>query len=240
MTNIFLPRVRISRRAVLPAMAMLIWLAVAVASWAQESTATPQTDGAAVVQPTPAGTGGMNFFSLLTRGGFLMWPLLALSIFVVALAIERLIALRKERILPGKLVYELSRQADAPGGFDPRQAFRLCQTFPSSAARILRSMLLKVGRPQGEIEHAVGEAVQREANRLQSAVSWLGLAAAVAPLIGLLGTVWGITQAFFDYAQYSTSQNRTSAASPGNLHGVGHHAGRFVHRDPGCGIGPLF
>ncbi len=79
-------------------------------------------------------------------------------------------------------------------------------------------MLVKVGRPQVEIENAVSEATQREATRLMQMTSWLSLAAAVAPLIGLLGTVWGITQAFYDttqLAELNAGQNRGVALANG-------------------------
>ena len=52
-------------------------------------------------------------------------------------------------------------------------------------------MLLKVGRPHSEVEHTVAEASEREAERFYANVRWLNLAAGVAPLLGLLGTVWG-------------------------------------------------
>ena len=48
-----------------------------------------------------------------------------------------------------------------PGGLDPREAYKLCQKYPSSASYIIRSMLTRVGRPQTEIENAVNEASQR-------------------------------------------------------------------------------
>ena len=188
-----------------------------VAAWQESVPPAATADAPATATAPDAGASrpAMSFFELLTRGGFLMWPLLALSILGVTLTLERAIALRKERILPQKFIREISRQAELPGGFDPRVAYRLCQTLPCSASRILRAMLLKTGRPQGEIEHAINEAVQREANRLQAPVSWLGLTAAVAPLIGLLGTVWGITEAFFQFTQIPNSQNPGAALATG-------------------------
>ena len=57
-------------------------------------------------------------------------------------------------------------------------------------------MLLKVGRPHSEVEHTVAEASDREASRLYKNVGWLVLAAAVTPLLGLFGTVWGMILAF--------------------------------------------
>ena len=68
------------------------------------------------------------------------------------------------------------------------------------------------------MESAVAEASQREATRLTQMVSWLSLAAAIAPLIGLLGTVWGITQAFYDTTQLAdlgAGQNRGVALANG-------------------------
>lgn len=161
---------------------------------------------------------GINFLSLLTQGGWFMIPLLMLSIGVVTISIERALALRRDRVLPHQLIDELSLLSQEQGGLDPRRAYQACQRFPSSAAYVLRSMLVKVGRPQLEIENAVSEATQREATRLTQMTSWLSLAAAVAPLIGLLGTVWGITQAFYDttqLAELNAGQNRGVALANG-------------------------
>ncbi len=154
---------------------------------------------------------GLSFLQLLTRGGWFMIPLGLLSIFVVAIGVERFIALRREKLFPQELVHNLAVLSQNQGGLDPRQAYQICQRFPSSAAYVIRSMLTRVGRPQLEIENAVNEASQREAARLSHLGSWLTLAAAIAPLIGLLGTVWGITQAFYDTTQLVAGQNRAEA-----------------------------
>ncbi len=158
---------------------------------------------------------GLNLLNLLSRGGWFMVPLGILSVVVVALAIERSLALREEKILPRGLVRELGNLSRQEEGFDPRLAFRACQVYPSAAARVLRAMLLKAGRPQAEVEYAVSEASQREAARLQGTVSWLTLIAAVAPLIGLLGTVWGMIQAFYDTTQMVAGQNKAEVLAQG-------------------------
>ena len=161
---------------------------------------------------------GINFLSLLTQGGWFMIPLMLLSIMVLTIGIERFLALRREKVFPAELIDQLSSLSQSQGGLDPRRAYQACQQFPSSAAYILRSMLVKVGRPQLEMESAVAEASQREATRLTQMTSWLSLAAAIAPLIGLLGTVWGITQAFYDttqLAEIGAGQNRGVALANG-------------------------
>ncbi len=158
---------------------------------------------------------GINFLTLLTRGGWFMLPLLVLSILVVTIGVERFLALRREKIFPPELVDQISMLSAQKGGLDPRRVYQLCQINPSSATYVLRTMLMKVGRPQSEMENAVSEAAQREATRLSRMTSWLTLAAAIAPLIGLLGTVWGITQAFYDTTQLVVGQNRAEALAQG-------------------------
>ena len=158
---------------------------------------------------------GLNFLSLMMRGGWFMIPLALLSVLVIALAIERSLALRQERMLPRRLVDELGHIAADENGFNPRRAYKACQTYPSAASRVIQAMLLKAGRPQPEIENAVSECAQREANKLHNVVSWLTLAAAVAPLIGLLGTVWGITQAFYETTQMGPGEDKSTVLAQG-------------------------
>ncbi len=138
----------------------------------------------------------INLLKLLWDGGVLMLPIVAMSLIVVTFAIERGMALRRSRLLPEPLVSGLSNLSRSPGGFDPRKAYRLCQQHPSAAGAVIRAMLLKVGRPHSEVEHAVSEASDREAGRLFANVRWITLAAAVSPLLGLFGTVWGMIVAF--------------------------------------------
>ena len=158
---------------------------------------------------------GLSFLNLLYRGGWFMIPLAILSLAVVAIGIERWLALRKEKLFPARLVSQLARISQLEGGLDPRNAYQVCQKFPSSAAYVLRAVLTRVGRPQAEIEGCLSESTQREATRLNQIGSWLTLAAAIAPLIGLLGTVWGITQAFYDTTQLVEGQNRAEALAQG-------------------------
>ena len=165
--------------------------------------------------PYRQGGKGLSFLQLLSRGGWFMVPLGLLSIAVVTIGVERFLSLRRNKLFPHDLVHNLALLSQSPGGLDPREVYKLCQKYPSSASYIIRSMLTRVGRPQTEIENAVNEASQREVSRLSHLGSWLTLVAAVAPLIGLLGTVWGITQAFYDTTQLVAGQNRAEALAQG-------------------------
>ncbi len=157
----------------------------------------------------------LNLLTLLFQGGWLMLPLALMAVLLVMLVIERMFALRRARIIPADLVEELGDLGAVPGVLDPRRAYRLCQEHPSPAATAIRTMLLKIGRPQTEIEHAVAETNEREADRLYASVRWLNLMTAVAPLIGLLGTVWGMIWAFYETTQMAPGTNKAEHLAEG-------------------------
>lgn len=165
--------------------------------------------------PPPEKPPGLNLFSLLMAGGWLMTPIYIMSILVVAFAIERALGLRRSKVMPAELVDGLGQLASSPGGFDPRKAYRLCQQFPSATSNVIRSMLLKVGRPHSEVEHTVAEASSREASRLYKNVGWLTLAAAVTPLMGLFGTVWGMIVAFHKTSSMVAGTNKAEQLAEG-------------------------
>lgn len=157
----------------------------------------PAAAAAPASAPAPAAPSKeINVFELAAQGGIFMYPIYVLSLIAVGVSIERWIGLRHERVLPTRLVAALGQLGGSKTGFDPRRAYRICQEYPSAAATVIKSMLLKVGRPHSEVEHAVQEASEREANRIYGNIRWLNLCATVAPLIGLLGTVQGMIVAF--------------------------------------------
>ncbi len=206
----------------LAALTWAVWLAFAYPALAQPAQPEPSVasesqpaEPAASESPRVRDEGGLSFFSLMLKGGWFMVPIGLLSLLVITIAIERSLALRRQHVLPEGLVQELGQLAGAQGTFDPREAYRICQRFPSAASSVVRAMLLKVGRPHSEVEHSVAEASEREAARLYSNVRWLNLAAAVAPLLGLLGTVWGMIDAFHRTTQLMPGQNKADELATG-------------------------
>jgi biopolymer transport protein ExbB len=161
------------------------------------------------------GLGGMNFLNLLLDGGALMIPIGLMSLLVVAVGVERAFALRSSKVFPRRLRREIWRASDDEISMAPSELFRTAELFPSSAARVLKDLLAKVGRPIPEAESCINESVQREADRLYSNVRWLNLAAAVTPLIGLLGTVWGMILAFYNTTQLTSGSNRVESLAEG-------------------------
>ena len=157
----------------------------------------------------------LTLLELYFAGGLLMYPITALSFIALLFAVERAFALRRRRILPRQLVEELGLMAAQSGGMDPRRAYRMCQQYPSVTSNVIRAMLLKVGRPHSELEHAATEASDREATRLYGNVRPISLAVTVAPLLGLLGTVQGMIMAFYDTAYAPVGVNKATHLAEG-------------------------
>ncbi len=157
----------------------------------------------------------LNFLTLLINGGALMIPIALMSLLVVAVALERWIALRRSRLFPGGLRREIRRASESHESLPMQVLFQASQRYPSSAARILQDLLQKAGRPIPEAEQAIVESTQREADALFANVRWLTLAAAVTPLLGLLGTVWGMIIAFYNTTQLGAGTNKAEFLAEG-------------------------
>lgn len=157
----------------------------------------------------------INALDLYFEGGVFMYPITALCFVGVLYSIERWIGLRRARVMPRGLIRDLGVLASLKNGFDPRQAYRICQQYPSAAANVIRAMLLKVGRPHSEVEQTVKEACNREAEKLYRNVRWLNLCSSVAPLLGLLGTIQGMILAFHQTTQLAPGANKATELAHG-------------------------
>jgi biopolymer transport protein ExbB len=156
----------------------------------------------------------IDFFTLMIKGGVFMIPIGFVSLTVVTFVFDRWIGLRSGKMLPWSLRRSLL-QATRQGELDPREVYRICGESSSVAAKIFRVMVLKTGRPMPEMQAATSEATQRELDRAYNNVRWLNLSAGIAPLLGLLGTVWGLIRAFHDTTNLTAGQNRADYLAVG-------------------------
>lgn len=172
-------------------------------------------DDAAPTDAVEAEPTGVDLLSLIARGGGFMIPIGLMSVLVVTLAVERLVSLRTSKILPEALVRRLGELAESDRRFDPQEALKVCRERHSPAARVFGAMLMRTGQPLGEIERTGHETAQREADALAGPVRWLNLAAAATPLMGLLGTVWGMIKAFHESTTLTPDRSRSEQLSEG-------------------------
>ena len=100
---------------------------------------TAPTDGNALdapaepTAPAPQVVEGIKFIELMISGGWFMVPIVFMSLLMVVFSIERFIALRRDRLMPQDLVTQLGELGSGQGGFDPRQAYRVCKQYPCAA-----------------------------------------------------------------------------------------------------------
>lgn len=173
-------------------------------------------------QATPAapqreeiGTQQMLELMVDQNSRWLMLPIAVFALIALVFGVERVIAIRRGKILPSELRAALGEASRSSGGLDPRKAYKICQQYPSTASNVMRAALLKVGRPHAEVEHTVKDASEREADKLYANVRPLNLAAGVSPLLGLLGTVFGMIQAFAQTASGAVATNKAEQLAEG-------------------------
>lgn len=130
---------------------------------------------------------------LISRGGWVMYPLLFCSLAAVGLALERLWALRRRRVLPPRFLAAVG-EVIAAGRHE--EAAMLCQGGAHGAGRLALVALKMAGQPRALFKDALEEAGRREAQALRLHLDALHLVASVSPLLGLLGTVSGMIRAF--------------------------------------------
>lgn len=156
---------------------------------------------------------GIDFFDLLVRGGIFMIPIALTSLLVATFAFDRLIGLRRSKLMPSRIA-SLLRGVTKLGTINPLEVFKLCQG-DSALEHVVQTAVVRAGRPQGEIQTAVSESIQRQVDRAYANVRWLNLGAGIAPLLGLLGTVWGLIRAFHDTTKLTAGQNRADFLAVG-------------------------
>jgi biopolymer transport protein ExbB len=143
-------------------------------------------------------------FQLLFLGGWAMYPILLLSILAVAIAFERYRALKRAEGDPETLTRSV---ADYVHNGDLAGAAAYCRAQNTPEARIIQRGLDRLGRPIGEIKEAVNEAGRRETYALEKRMDLLASVAAIAPMLGFLGTVTGMITAFRQIQTYEGAVN---------------------------------
>ncbi|MFY9975387.1 MAG: MotA/TolQ/ExbB proton channel family protein [Chromatiaceae bacterium] len=130
---------------------------------------------------------------LMQAGGWLMWPIAACSVIAAAIVVERGWTLRRSRIMPDKLVtgiWQLYRQ----GQLTDERVDEIREASP--LGRMLAAGLANRNHSREVMKEAIGDAGRHVVAQLGRYLNTLGTIASVAPLLGLLGTVFGMIDIF--------------------------------------------
>ena len=132
-------------------------------------------------------------WELIQKGGIVMYPIILLSVIALAVFLERLISLRKEKYVP-KAFYE--QLVSLLKKRNINEAVEVCKANKSALARISETIITNTDLPLSRLLEVAEESGRSEASKLDKFLPSLQTIVAIAPLLGLLGTVLGMIKIF--------------------------------------------
>lgn len=163
-----------------------------------------QEEGAAPAAPK------VDLRELVLAGGYIGAIIAILSVILIALIIEHLLTIRRGALMPDGLaqqVYGLIQQKQF------KQAEEVCRQSPSLLSEILQAGLSEAGLDYDAIEKSMEDAAVEQSSRLLRKIEYLSVIGSIAPMLGLLGTVWGMILAFLEFESKANPQ--VSELAPG-------------------------
>lgn len=148
----------------------------------------------------------LSFWSLVKDGGFIMIPLAVLLLIVIYVFTERIIVISRAAKEDSTF---MNRIRDYVHDGDLESARNLCKKTPTPYARLIEKGLSRIGRSMNDVLVAIENTGNIEVSALGKGLPWLSTTAAGAPMLGFLGTVIGMIEAFFAIAKAGTAANIT-------------------------------
>lgn len=170
-------------RRFLPAGALALGLMMAVSAMA------------AAGAPEGVSTARETLWSLILKGGFIMIPLGLCSVIALAIAVERAISLQHDRVIPPNFIQGLREAMGSEPGANLQKACDYCDPH-GALGRMLKAGIHNFHKGEEAVKEAIDEAGSREVDKLKRSLRWLAAIASVSPLLGLLGTVYGMISTF--------------------------------------------
>jgi biopolymer transport protein ExbB len=127
---------------------------------------------------------------------------LLISFALVSLVVMGFLQLRQSAMMPADMVDDFTAHLDAK---EWQQAYELASEDGSYLGQVLAAGIGKVSSGYTAAVEAMRDAAAMESMRLEHQLSYVGLIGALAPMIGLLGTVWGMVKSFMEIAASTTS-----------------------------------
>lgn len=146
----------------------------------------------------------MSLWSLVMDGGYIMIPLAILLLLTIYIFTERSIVITRATKEDPTF---MNRIRDYVHEGDLKSAEKLCRNSDTPYARLILKGLQRIGRPTQDVLAAVENTGNIEIAALGKGLPWLSTTAAGAPMLGFLGTVIGMIDAFFTLAKAGAASN---------------------------------
>ena len=151
-----------------------------------------------------AGTKEDTFLSLALKGGWVMLPIILLSFVAIYIFGERYFAIKKVQQIDLNFMNRI-RDYIMDGKID--SALALCQSSDNPVARMIEKGISRIGRPLNDVNVAIENVGRLEIYKLEKGLPALATVAGGAPMIGFLGTVIGMVQAFIEMSTAGNNIN---------------------------------
>lgn len=158
------------------------------------------------VQDATASTPALSFFDLAMKGGWLMIPLVLLLFLAIYIFIERLLVINKASKDDLSFMDRIKDYIHA-GNIDA--AIKLCKKTQTPSSRMIEKGITRIGRPLSDVQIAIENVGNVEVAKLEKGLNVLASTAGGAPMIGFLGTVMGMVQAFYDMSNAGSNVDIT-------------------------------
>lgn len=143
--------------------------------------------------------GDQTYFEVIFMGGktigYIIW---AISIVTVALIVKYAIAIRRSNILPEDVRDQIKEMFDNK---QYREVIEVTEEEPSFLSYIVHAALSDASHGYGAMERSMEEASEEQTTKMLRGIEWLNLIGNVGPMLGLLGTVWGMINVFFQIVE---------------------------------------
>lgn len=144
---------------------------------------------------TSTGTSEETFLTIAMKGGWIMIPIIILSIIAVYIFFERYFAIKKAQKIDMNFMNRI-RDYIMDGKIDAAKS--LCLSTDNPVARMIEKGISRIGRPLNDVTAAIENVGRLEVYKLEKGLPTLATVSGGAPMIGFLGTVIGMVQAFME------------------------------------------
>ena len=175
-----------------------------------DSTANAAAAAAATVPQVAQTEQTYSLIEMAVKGGWLMLVLLTLSIIAIYIFGKKWWMLNRASQIDKNFMNDIR---DYIHSGKVKSAITLCGKYDSPSARLVEKGLERIGRPLSDIQTAVENMGNVEVARLEKGLPTLATIAGGAPMIGFLGTVLGMVQAFFNMANAGNNIDITLLSS---------------------------
>ena len=144
----------------------------------------------------PAVSADTGFFDLVRTGGLVGGLIFALSLSMVYLTVEHLLSIRRATLIPAELAEAVYQHLSERKIEDAKQQ---CSLQPCFLSNVLASGLSVIELGYQDVEKSMEDTATEQAARMFRKIEYLHLIGTLAPMLGLLGTVWGMITAFMEF-----------------------------------------